>query len=615
MIKLFSRWLVVVLLAAGLCLAAQAQAAVHMADSFLSGVDPLSGQYAPGDLIGQGPTVSSFTGNWAAGLTTTSPGNFDATATGLAWTDLINVAGGAVQFTGDGQLTTAQAAVRTFSNPNMVADGDYWLACMMSFDEYFVNDDGLGLPNTNSSAYVSILNAEEGDPEPGTNMYLGVQVGFRGNDTGGVDAVMRLRQKTSPNTIRDYVVASDVSPGTHLFVVHVNSDITPTNSGDYNSVWFDPAVGAVEHTAGLPAYGVEAANWVDPNYIDRPERIVDTVVFNATELGTGSVVTYDEVRFGDSWTEVVNANTSMPATGTNIAIIKPLNTYDHAGTFVRESQPTTTQGTSLVLQVGSLASETTAAMRSMLSFSLDQIPTGTVVTGATLRLSVSRVDETDGEVGSIDLYLADLPDGFDETKATWNLAYDDTENDENDIAWTNGPGNPTATLLSSFDPDATTTEVIFASSAEFIAAVQYAINHDTPLDLALLATTFESSGLRQFIEFDSEDTYGDYLHPMLSLTFGDPLTITVPGDTNADDAVDEEDAATLASHWGAAVTNGAWDGDFNDDGFVTAADAAILAANWTGPIENAEQVGVPEPSTLVLMSVACVLFTLRRRIV
>ncbi|HLA83314.1 MAG TPA: LamG-like jellyroll fold domain-containing protein [Thermoguttaceae bacterium] len=92
------------------------------------------------------------------------------------------------------------------------------------------------------------------------------------------------------------------------------------------------------------------------------------------------------------------------------------------------------------------------------------------------------------------------------------------------------------------------------------------------------------------------------------------VTITVPGDTDGDDDVDPDDAGTLASNWGAAVTNGAWDGDFNADGAVNALDASILAANWTGVLESAGQVGVPEPGTLVLlMGLACLATTLRGR--
>ncbi|MBN2218552.1 MAG: autotransporter-associated beta strand repeat-containing protein [Pirellulales bacterium] len=95
------------------------------------------------------------------------------------------------------------------------------------------------------------------------------------------------------------------------------------------------------------------------------------------------------------------------------------------------------------------------------------------------------------------------------------------------------------------------------------------------------------------------------------------LTVTsdapvVPGDTDNDGDVDQNDAATLAGNWGTQVTNGRFDGDFNDDTWVNAADAAILAANWTGPLGN-ESAPVPEPSILAMMACLSAIFFLRRR--
>ncbi|HLA85288.1 MAG TPA: autotransporter-associated beta strand repeat-containing protein [Thermoguttaceae bacterium] len=89
--------------------------------------------------------------------------------------------------------------------------------------------------------------------------------------------------------------------------------------------------------------------------------------------------------------------------------------------------------------------------------------------------------------------------------------------------------------------------------------------------------------------------------------------LSVPGDTNHDNYVNETDAAALAAHWGQA---GTWtDGDFNDDGWINARDASILAANWgyVGESYNSESLPlpVPEPSTLVLLA-AGLLSLLRR---
>ncbi|MBN2218497.1 MAG: PEP-CTERM sorting domain-containing protein [Pirellulales bacterium] len=89
----------------------------------------------------------------------------------------------------------------------------------------------------------------------------------------------------------------------------------------------------------------------------------------------------------------------------------------------------------------------------------------------------------------------------------------------------------------------------------------------------------------------------------------------VPGDTNGDRLVDEQDAAVLTAQWGASVSGGAGDADFNDDGLVNAADAAILAANWGDWRFSTEASAlVPEPSALVsLIGLAAILLFRQRR--
>jgi fibronectin-binding autotransporter adhesin len=76
-------------------------------------------------------------------------------------------------------------------------------------------------------------------------------------------------------------------------------------------------------------------------------------------------------------------------------------------------------------------------------------------------------------------------------------------------------------------------------------------------------------------------------------------SLSVPGDATGDGEVDEEDATTLAGHWG---QSGGWsDGNFNNDGVVNAADASILAANWGHGTSEAG--AVPEPG--IVISLVC----------
>ncbi|MBN1911737.1 MAG: metallophosphoesterase [Pirellulales bacterium] len=80
----------------------------------------------------------------------------------------------------------------------------------------------------------------------------------------------------------------------------------------------------------------------------------------------------------------------------------------------------------------------------------------------------------------------------------------------------------------------------------------------------------------------------------LDYAMPDPL----PGDTNWDGVVNNQDAQTLARNWLQSVTGGHSAGDFNHDGWVDDLDASILAANWNaGAHENA----VPEPTPAILL--------------
>jgi len=591
MFRLTSSWLILGLVALGLGVAGRAAADVHMAEAFLTGGSPAAGEYALGGLVGQGPSVSSFTGTWTETSTPPVSGTFGVVGAGLSWPGLVGTGGGAVQLSAPSGLLGTQSAVRSFDNLNMAAGGDYWLSCMMSFDGSFAS-------STSSSAFMGVLNAEEGDPS--VQWTIGVQWGFRGNETGGVDAVIRHRSQisgTNDHAVQEYVLASNVQPGTHLFVTYVDSDYY--KSSDWNTVWFDPVITTGPYLAGRPAFSNSATNWLSPG--TDPNRVVDTLVLNATDLGMGAVVGYDQVRFGDSWAEVVNSTWN----GT-VLVADPGTGYDHAGTYFRQSDPTSSRGDHVVLQVGSVAN-LQSALRSVLSFSLDDVPEGATVTSALLKLSVSRVDETDGDVSQIELYLADLPPEFDETTASWNRA---GVVGETDVPWGfNGPGNPTETLLGTIaDPTPETTEVIFESSAAFVAAAQAAVDGDTPLDLAILAPLFEYSGQRRFIEFHSEDASDVYLRPVLAITFEGG---SVPGDATGDGKVDAADAAVLARNWLQEVTGGAINGDLNADGWVNDLDASILAANWVYTSGGAA--AVPEPTTWAMACAVLALFLLRRR--
>ncbi len=235
--------------------------------------------YTAGNIAGQNVAATGLTGAWA-----TNTATIGVAAAGLNYPGLYTKDQTA-QFTWvsdlNGYVPYAYRALSPYEESSV-----YYLSGLMSFSASFATD-------ANSYARMGFLSST------GENEVFGVQWGFRGNGNGGVDAVVRVRDYVGGSTMNDYVVLKDVAPGTHLFVVKVEPDVTGIN--DRVSIWLDPADLSSETAAGTPAWQRNALVWVPRN----PSYLVDTLVLKSFSVGDGTVVGYDEARMGETWADAV----------------------------------------------------------------------------------------------------------------------------------------------------------------------------------------------------------------------------------------------------------------------------------------------------------------------
>jgi len=278
--------------------------------------------------------------------------------------------------------------------------------------------------------------------------------------------------------------------------------------------------------------------------------------------------------------------------------LQPTVSYQTGAAHIRTD---ITEGESDVVIVGEAAAHE-KTLRGVFSFDLSSLPDAAHVVSVSLTLAAER-DNTGGTGGpSVDadftLDLHRLASSFVEGEVTWNQR-------AGGQTWTTPGGDFSETPLTTLAANpyrllSEGPEYSWASTAEFILAAQAALDAGVPLDLLLRTPDGEAQEGRAVFYFHSDDAGDPATHPMLTV-----LYTTVPGDATGDGAVDQADAARLATHWG--ETTATWSlGDFDGDGTVGPKDASILAANW-GHDAN-ESTPVPEPSLLALLSLMVAMF-------
>ena len=552
-----------------------------------------AGQYTTGDLVTQNPPVGTFNSAWSGGLNGSTTA-YDVSSTGLSWTDAsYGQSGGSVVYTGTGSAAT-ESLIRGFDNAVTAAGGTLYFSGLMSFDANLASTPG-------ASVFTGFLNAEEGDGS--VSWTIGTQFGFRANEAGGVDAVIRARSYVADledHVVVEEVLATDVLPGEHLFVIKANPDYVG-GSTDLVRYWFDPADTGNEYALGEPALTAEQANILLPSG-DDPARIVDTLVLSATDVPSGAAIGFDEIRMGTVLDDVITVPTE-PSPTSPITYREGELQCDHTAVEIRGGgyADRNLEGRGELL-VGGV---TGAPFRSLFAFGLDYIPEGATITGIELELTVNR---TEGPATHpIELRTMNPPQEMVESEVTYNLA-------ATDVPFTVPGGDVGETVLSTHagvDEAVDLDEVqLFESTAEFVAAAQAALDAGEPLEFAMVSPGIEEANVRNFYGFYSDDAALPY-RPLLRVTYDDGSGGPLDGDLNGDGLVGSADLDIVRAHWGTSTTPGdLLSGDPSGDGSVGSADLDIVRANW-GATSAAS---VPEPCTWILMLSLAGLVVARRRL-
>lgn len=152
--------------------------------------------------------------------------------------------------------------------------------------------------------------------------------------------------------------------------------------------------------------------------------------------------------------------------------------------------------------------DTLQNLRGVLQFDLSSLA-GQTVTDVDLSLTIRDIDNYDQDGGQYDMWVIDMGESFDQISVTWNSLTPDGGDVSGDTLSTLGyatvetPGTDSPPLASLIG-----TEVTFASSADFEAAAQNAIDNNAGiLSLVIYAPGAESNaGGNALYRFENEAT-------------------------------------------------------------------------------------------------------------
>jgi hypothetical protein len=233
----------------------------------------------------------------------------------------------------------------------------------------------------------------------------------------------------------------------------------------------------------------------------------------AVSLGTGPLA--------QTGSAVLSVSVAMPATYT---FRQGVNGYSHTATIIRADNSAWNSGARDQLIVG----KTSYNLRGILSFDLAAIPAGSEIATSQLDLWTSATGGS-GTVGTLELRqllgtpLEGIGDGINAssgagTGATWASRTGLTTAGN---LWNTGGGDFSSTVLASvpgYTASATGVPKTFASSTDFVATVQSAIDAAQPLNLMLHSPATEAGSANQYTRIASDDAANVTQRPLLTVS-------------------------------------------------------------------------------------------------
>ena len=335
---------------------------------------------------------------------------------------------------------------------------------------------------------------------------------------------------TSPLGTVERILTVEVTAGPPP-AVRIQSPATPTVTVADTLTRLHLAASATSSfQAGGPAVSWSQLSGPAPAVFENPLAAETSVSFSQEGLYIFQCSASDAAgSASDEITVAVNTPFSLSFTQGN-------NGYSHTAAMIRADNPTWNGGARDQLLVGRWSA---AAIRAVLSFPLDSLPTDGVIHSVSLDLWTAAVSST-AAVGPLHLRLLEgtpiegTGNGQSSTAATSGVTWNHrTAQPIPGVAWNTPGGDMTGGALAEVpghtDP-VTHLAVSFPTSPALVTAAQASLTHGTPLDLILVSPSTESSSADALTRLASDDHPTQSIRPRLNLTFtGNFAPAVAPG--------------------------------------------------------------------------------------